>query len=133
MNTETPVKTILVVDDDIDFLTQTKINLEGAGYNVITAEGQQQAEEILKTTHPDLAIVDLMMEHFDGGFALAYHIKKKDVRIPVIIATAVTSETGLEFDAATNEERSWIKADAFLAKPIRFEQLLREIKKLLKE
>jgi len=133
MNTETPKKKILVVDDDIDFLTQMKINLEGAGYHTITAEGQKQAEEILKTTHPDLALVDLMMEHFDGGFALAYHIKKKDANIPVIIATAVTSETGLEFDAATKEERSWIKADAFLAKPIRFEQLLREIKKLLKE
>lgn len=133
MNSETSKKTILIVDDDIDFLTQMKINLEGAGYRTITAEGQQQAEKILKTTHPDLALVDLMMEHFDGGFSLAYHIKKKDVAIPVIIATAVTSETGLEFDAATKEERSWIKADAFLAKPIRFEQLLREIRKLLKE
>jgi len=133
MSTEKSKKTILIVDDDIDFLTQMKINLEDAGFNVTTAGGQQQAEEILNTIHPDLAIVDLMMEHFDGGFSLAYHIKKKDANIPVIIVTAVTSETGLEFDAATDEERSWIKADAFLAKPIRFEQLLQEIKKLLKE
>lgn len=133
MTTQKTKKTILVVDDDVDFLMQMKINLEGAGYNVVTAEGKHQAETLLASSHPDLAIVDLMMEHFDDGFSLAYHIKKQDADLPIIIVTAVTSETGLEFDAATEEERAWIKADAFLAKPIRFEQLLREIKKLLKE
>ena len=129
MSTNTSPKTVLVVDDDIDFLTQLEINLKDAGFNVVTAEGQKQAEEYLTTNLPDLAIVDLMMEHPDGGFALSYHIKKKNPAIPVILVTAVTSETGLTFDASTDEERSWVKADAFLSKPIRFEQLLREIQK----
>ncbi|MFZ5516256.1 MAG: response regulator transcription factor [Candidatus Zhuqueibacterota bacterium] len=126
-------RTILVVDDDIDFLSQMQINLKEAGFTVITAEGQSDAEEILKTTSPDLAIVDLMMENVDGGFSLSYHIKKKNPAIPVILVTAVASETGLEFDAKTDEERSWVKADVFLAKPVRFEQLLREVNRLLKE
>ena len=43
--------------------------------------------------------------------------------MPVILVTAVASETGLDFDAATAEERGWIKADAVLDKPVRFEQL----------
>lgn len=124
-------KTILVVDDDLDFLTQHKMYLEGAGFTVVTAESQKQAEEILKTLRPALAMVDLMMENVDGGFALCYRIKKKDPSIPVILVTAVTSETGLEFDAATKEERSWVKADAMLAKPVRFEQLKRELERLL--
>ena len=98
-------KTVLVVDDDVDFLTQHRLYLESAGFNVVTAESQKQAEEILKTLRPDLAMVDLMMEHVDGGFALCYRIKKLDPAIPVILVTAVTSETGLAFDAATKEER----------------------------
>ena len=126
-------KTILVVDDDPDYLTQMEINLKKAGFNVITTDSQAKAEEILAETRPDLAIVDLMMEHPDDGFALSYHIKKKDEKIPVIIVSAVTSETGIEFDATTNEERSWVKAEAFLAKPVRFEQLLRQMNKLMKE
>ena len=126
-------KHILLVDDDIDFLIQTKTQLKAHGFEITTAESLQEAEEILEKFRPDLAILDLMMEHSDAGFALAYHIKKKDESIPVILVTAVASETGLEFDAATNEERSWVKADAFLAKPIRFEQLLAEIKKYLKD
>jgi len=132
MHANEPKKTILVVDDDVDYLTQMEINLIDAGFNAITQEGQAKAEEYLKDNRPDLAILDLMMEQMDGGFALSYHIKKIDSSIPVIIVSAVTSETGLEFDAVTSEERSWIKADAFLAKPVRFEQLIKEINKLLK-
>jgi CheY-like chemotaxis protein len=132
MSTSAAAKTILLVDDDFDFIQQHKIQLEKAGFTVITAESQRRAEEMLAQTRPDLAIVDLMMEYKDSGFALCYHIKKKDPSIPVILVTAVTSETGLEFDAATEEERSWVKADAMLAKPLRFEQLLWEIQQLLK-
>ena len=123
-------KTVLVVDDDIDFLTQMEINFQGAGYAVVTADGQVSAEKKMEDFKPDVAVVDLMMENPDGGFALSYHIKKNSPKTKVILVTAVTSETGLEFDASTEEERSWVKADAFLAKPIRFEQLLREINKI---
>jgi CheY-like chemotaxis protein len=125
-------RTILVVDDDPDFLFQMEAMLKKAGHRVVTADGQKTAEEILKTLRPDLAVVDLMMEHADGGFALSYHIKKKDPSIPVILVTAVVSETGIEFDAATDEERSWVKADAFLSKPVRYEQLDREMRRLWK-
>ena len=124
--------TVMLVDDDIDFLTQTKIRLEAEGYKVKSAGSQKEGEELLKNFTPDIALLDLMMENMDGGFALAYHIKRKNPKIPVIIASGVSSETGIEFDAKTDEEKSWIKADAFLAKPIRFEQLEKEIKRLLK-
>ena len=73
-----------------------------------------------------------MMERMDDGFVLCYDIKKKNADIPVIMVTGVSRETGMEFDAATDEERSWLKADVILAKPIRFEQLTREIDRLLK-
>lgn len=124
-------KTILIVDDDPDFLAIERMQLEAAGYKVVSAESQHQAEETLKTLSPDMAIVDLMLEHMDGGFALCHHIKARKTAIPVIIVTGVTSETGLEFDASTAEERSWIKADIMLAKPVRFEQLLAEVQRLL--
>ena len=122
---------ILVVDDDVDLVLQLQVQLEAAGYEVWTAHSQAEAEELLGQKRPNLAVVDLMMEHSDGGFALCYHIKKLDASIPVVIVTAVRSETGLEFDAKTEEERSWVKADRVLAKPVRFAQLQREIEELL--
>lgn len=126
-------KTILLVDDDIDFLTQTKVRLEAENFDVITAESKAEAEEILEDKKADLAIIDIMMEDEDAGFALAYKIKSRDESMPVIITSAVTSETGMEFDAKTDEEKSWIKADTFIPKPIRYEQLFNEIARLTKE
>lgn len=129
--TDKDTRTVLLVDDDIDFLEQHRLLLESAGLKVVSAESQAQAEELLENLQPDIAICDLMMEHTDGGFALCYHIKKRYPTTPVILVSAVASETGMEFDASTDEERSWIKADAFLTKPVRFEQLQGEIDRLL--
>jgi two-component system, OmpR family, response regulator len=124
--------TVLIVDDDPDFLLQQETNLKAAGVTVITAESRKDAEALLDDQRPDIAIIDLMMEEMDGGFVLSYSIKKKDPTIPVIIVSAVTNESGYSFDAQTDEEKSWVKADAFLAKPIRFEQLKYEIERLVK-
>jgi CheY-like chemotaxis protein len=126
-------KTILLVDDDVDFLAQMRVQLEAAGYQVITAAGRGEALDLLKSDDrkPDAAVVDLMMEEVDDGFALCHQIKRIDERIGVIMVTGVTSETGMAFDAATSEERSWVKADAVLAKPVRFEQLQRELGRVL--
>jgi CheY-like chemotaxis protein len=127
---ETMSKHILLVDDDRDYLLSMEMQLKGAGYEVTRAEGVGEAKQWLAEGRPDAAIVDLMMEETDGGFALCHHIKRQDAAIPVIMVTAVTSETGMDF--GTTGGGSWIKADALLAKPVRFEQLQRELDRLLK-
>ena len=124
---------ILVIDDDEDYLLQQKIWLESVGYEVITADGKSSAEKVLEKIKPDLVIVDLMMETKDSGFALCYYVKNIDNSIPIILVSGVKGDTGLDFDASTEEERSWIKADVFLDKPVRFEQLESEIHRLLKD
>ena len=124
-------KSVLLVDDDPDFRLQQKMQLEAAGYNVLEASSAKEAMQTLAKTEPDIALVDLMMEESDAGFQLCYKLKKRAKPIPVIMVTSVASETGMEFDASTDEERSWIKADTLLNKPIRFEQLVREIDRLL--
>ncbi len=122
---------ILLVDDDEDFLFQHRIQLENAGFLVRTATSRAQAEEAMAIFAPDLAILDLMMEEHDDGFVLSHHLKRAVPNLPVILVTAVTSETGLTFNPASATERAWVRADAVLAKPIRFEQLKREIDRLL--
>lgn len=131
MTTMCDKPTVLLVDDDDDFLYQQRLQLENAGFAVIAAQGREEAEKILAGQRPDVAVVDVMMEHPDAGFVLCHHIRKSDPSIPVILVTSVNSETGLDFSMATEEDREWIKADAFLAKPIRFEQLRCEIDRLL--
>ena len=126
-------KTILIVDDDQDFLLQLELILISSGYQVVKAESRSEAETSISKSPPDALIADLMMDEADDGFMLCYWSKKHFPDIPVIIVTGVAGETGIEFEAITNEERRWIKADVLLAKPIRAEQILGELGKLLKD
>lgn len=124
-------KTILIVDDDVDYLFQMEMTLKQFGYQTITAGGQAEAEHIISSTKPDLAIFDLMMEHEDSGFILSYKMKKNYPMIPIIIMTAVTAETGMTFDIRKQSEHLWVKADAFLDKGIRKDILEKEIESFL--
>ncbi len=124
-------KTILIVDDDYDYLFQLKFQLERWGCKVVTAESQREAEELLQTLKPDLAILDLMMENEDSGFVLSYKMKKKYPDVPIIISTAVSSETGMSFNRYSEEDKNWIKADTYLEKGIRPEHLKNELEKLI--
>jgi DNA-binding response OmpR family regulator len=125
-------KTILLVDDDIDFMEQMKIFLESDGYKVVSFSSSSEAEKYFSENRPDLAIFDLMIEHYDSGFVLGYHLKKKYPDVPVIIATGVASETGYKFTGAEGTGSSWTQADLVMDKGIRPDQLLGEVKKLLK-
>ena len=88
---------MLLVDDDDDFLFQHRLHLETAGFNVLVAHGQKEAEALLARQRPDLAVIDVMMENPDAGFTLCHRIRKQDPSIPVILVTSVNSETGLDF------------------------------------
>jgi len=125
-------KKIVIADDDVDFLLLLKTIIQKMKHEVITAESQEEAEKILETMRPDLAIYDLMMENEDSGFILAYKTKKKYPDVPVMIISGVTSHTGISFSLGEESERKWIKADVFLSKGIRPDQLRREINRLLK-
>lgn len=130
MNSQT--KKALVVDDDEDFVIQQKAALERLGYAVTEAHSRAEALERLEEGRPDLAVIDLMMEEKDGGFVLAHQIKRKYPDTPVIMVTAVTGATGLQFAVDDQRQHRWVKADAILAKPVRFEQLQREVERLTK-
>lgn len=122
---------ILLADDDYDYLFQIQTKLENLGYEVITAETQKEAENIIKQTKPNLAIFDLMMENDDSGFILAYRLKNRYPDVPVIIATNVAAETGISF--RLQEQSNWIKADLYLEKGIQTQQLEENIRKLLNQ
>ncbi len=124
-------KTILLIDDDQDFLFMNQTQLEAAGYQVVTADTAKEGLSKASELKPDLVVADLMMEERDAGFTLCYNLKKRFPEMPVVMCSNVVGETGLGFDAGTEEEQSWIKADVMLHKPIRFEQLQHEIKRLL--
>lgn len=126
-------KTILIVDDDPDFLFQQETALRNSGCRVISAADRCEAEALLESSKPDAVIVDLMIDEDDDGFVLAYKAKQAFPAIPVVMVTGVAGEKGISFDSVTEDERAWIKADRILQKPIRAEQIIGELEKMLGE
>ena len=122
-------KKILLVDDDIDLLEQNKVLFESRGFNVITAESEEDGWKIFQKEKPDVAIVDLIMEEMDSGFILCYRIKKTahGKTIPVFMLTSATYETGYKFSSSTKEEKEWIKCDGIIHKPVVIEDLIAKL------
>ncbi|MCE5240900.1 response regulator [bacterium] len=110
---------VLLVDDDVDFLEANRVALEARGFEVLTASDSRHGVEVATREHPDLIIMDLMMERLYAGFsavqALAAH--EATAEIPVIMVSAVTTETGFRVD--DKEQRpEWLRVVEFINKPI---------------
>ncbi|HOX08057.1 MAG TPA: response regulator [Planctomycetota bacterium] len=118
---------ILVVDDDPDVVEQVSLVLDSGGYEVVSAGGVEEAEQALLSFRPDAAVLDLMMEQQDSGFVLCHEIKRLYPDTPVILLTSVKAATGMSFEPASAEQAGWVKAEKILDKPVRPEQLLREV------
>ena len=126
-------KKILLVDDDPDTIEQMSAVLDADGYDVFTATGEMEGENILGSVKPDLVIMNLMMEEKDSGFTLAYHLQNIYPGTPAILLTAVTSVTGLSFDLTSPDARAWMKVNKILAKPVRPGQLKAVVCRLLED
>jgi len=124
-------KTVMVVDDDPDIVETTRLALESAGYDVMTAGDGTEALEKLKKRKPDLIILDIMMARLTEGFDLSYQLRKDPQlsRIPIIIVSGISSKTG--FDFASEKETDYIKAEDFLEKPVSTEVLLKRVAEVI--
>ncbi|WP_010136040.1 hybrid sensor histidine kinase/response regulator transcription factor [Ochrovirga pacifica] len=117
-------QTILLVEDNIEVRTFIKEIFE-RHYNIVEAENGKVGLEILKETHPELVISDVMMPEMDG-FELCEHIKKNILtsHIPVILLTAKTASEHQKTGFTTG-------ADAYIAKPFDADMLEIRVQNIL--
>lgn len=84
------METVLVVDDEKNYLLILSAVLEEEGYEVLTANSGREALEIQKTSDVDLILTDMKMPSMDG-IELLEKIKTRDPDMPVIMMTAYGS------------------------------------------
>ena len=124
---------VLLIDDDPDFRQKAKQSLQDAGYAVTEAEGENQAYELARNKKFDIAIVDLILENSDSGFSMSHRFKKDYPNMQIVLLSSSVVEFGIGFSLESATERSWIKADVLLNKPIRMEQLLQAVQRLTED
>jgi len=118
-------KRILAVDDEKHILRLVQINLEKAGYEVVTASNGREALEAVAAEKPALIVMDVMMPEMDGLEALQ-NLKNDPATasIPVVMLTAKAQDADVF--------QGWQSgADLYLTKPFNPMELLTFVKRIL--
>jgi two-component system alkaline phosphatase synthesis response regulator PhoP len=123
--------TILLIDDDKDFVEATKVVLESKPYKVITAYNGSDGLEKAKTEKPDLIILDVIMPVKDG-FNAAEELKQDPElkKVPVIMLTSFADRRG-ETNLSVSQGLA-LDTEDYIDKPVSPEELLKRVEKLLK-
>jgi CheY-like chemotaxis protein len=113
-------RSILVVEDEVLIRLHITDELREAGYTVIEAASGDEAVTLLSSVDDiGLVLTDIRMPGSVDGMALAHWTRSEFPSIKIIlISTEVHSGSRLEFDAC-------------FTKPVRFDDLLRCVRKLL--
>jgi two-component system, NtrC family, response regulator len=85
------METILIVDDEKNYLVILEDLLSDAGYQVLTADQGQRALDISRSHDLDLLITDMKMPGMDG-MALLERVHAHNPELPVVVMTAFGSE-----------------------------------------
>lgn len=114
-------KKILVVDDEAHIRTLYTEELAEEGYEVLTAEGGLNLLECIETEKPDLVVLDIKMEDYNG-LDLLQDIRNKYYDLPVILCSA--------YDTFKDDIKS-IAADHYVIKSFDLSELKTKIGELL--
>lgn len=114
---------ILVVDDDFSIVNILETALTQAGYQVLTAHDGEAACHLVRTRHPHLIIMDVMMPQCNGILATMRIRQDNNVPILMLSAKAEGSDRVLGLEAG---------ADDYLVKPFYQQELLARVKALLR-
>jgi CheY-like chemotaxis protein len=125
-------RTILVIDDDPDFVRATRKVLESVPYRVVAADNGSEGLKKAKEHKPDLILLDVIMPLKDG-FSTCEAIKADPALdgTPVIMLTSFAQKVA-ETSLSVSQGMS-LEADDYIDKPVAPQELLRRVAKLLRK
>jgi two-component system, cell cycle response regulator DivK len=114
-------KTVLIVEDQFDFLAIHKLYLEKHGYRVLYAENGKDGVRCAREHHPHLILMDYSMPDLDGVSATAQLKEDPSTRdIPVLLLTAHT------YGSVGRRARE-VGCAGFVGKPCEPRRILQEV------
>jgi CheY-like chemotaxis protein len=109
-------KTVLLVDDDADFVEMNRTLLQERGYVVRVAYSGRQCLEEVTARRPDLIILDMVMERPSDGFDISRELRNSAYTkaIPLVMITSVNDSIPFRVEP----DRTWLPVDTLLEKPV---------------
>jgi CheY-like chemotaxis protein len=124
-------KTILIIDDNQDYVLAMKTFLSKNGFSVLTAEDGKNGIEVISERKPDIILLDVMMESLYSGFDVCKYVRNNPQlkNIPIIGISGLKDELGISFDQERDGE--YFSPDAFFDKPVDRQALLKSVNDFL--
>lgn len=119
-----PRRRVLVVEDDASISLGLRINLQGEGYEVLSAEDGEEGLTLARRERPDLVILDVMLPKMNG-LQVLQTIRHEGMQMPIIVLSARTGE----MDKVAGLE---LGAEDYVAKPFSLAELLARIRAALR-
>jgi DNA-binding response OmpR family regulator len=119
-----PPRRVLVVEDDPSIALGLRINLQGEGYDVLSAEDGEEALAVARQERPDLVILDVMLPKMNG-LQVLQTIRDEGLLMPIIVLSARTGE----MDKVAGLE---LGAEDYVAKPFSLAELLARVRAALR-
>lgn len=116
-------KRVLVVDDQPELRKLITMTLQMGDYEVEEAEDATQGYEKVKSFHPDILLLDVMMPGEMDGYQLCEKLKSDQIDVSVVLLTARGQASDLE-------EGQRVGADRYLVKPFSPLQLVQTVREL---
>ncbi len=126
MSIANSVKKILIADDEPDILEIIQYNLQGEGYEVVTAKNGNEALDQAKKYNPDLIILDIMMPGKNGIEVCNILRLQPAYNDTLIIFLSALSDEGTEVKGLETG------ADDYITKPISPKVLVSKVNALFR-
>ncbi len=115
--------TILVVEDEENFIEALTIGLKKEGFRVQVARDGAEALLVFDSVRPDLVLLDLMLPKI-SGVDVCRELRSRS-KVPIIMVTA----KGSEVDTVVGLE---VGADDYVTKPYRLRELVARMRAVLR-
>lgn len=107
---------VIIVDDEPDFLLAVTSALGRRGFDVKTAASSADAVKLVESQIFDFAVVDLKIGD-ESGVDLVREIKRRQPKIHAVMVTGFPTDE-------TRDEAQQSGADSYIAKPVALPELL---------
>jgi DNA-binding NarL/FixJ family response regulator len=114
---------VLLVDDEPDFVAGVQSELQGKGWQVLTADNKSQAEEVARHEKPDLVILGTIVPRGDA-FRLHQWLKQSPdfKEVPLIVVDAPPEKRLVK--GWRTDEGLKLEAEQYLTKPVESASIL---------
>ncbi len=115
---------MVVVDDDKDYLFTMETFLKRNDFKVFTADNGKEGINLIKSQHPDVILLDVMMETLFSGYEVCKAVRSDPEFefTPIVGISGMAGELGIKYEQYRDDK--YFTPDVFVEKPVDKELLM---------